>query len=352
MQLPADSSITGLARVNCDNPTARRLADALAEVWADAAVAAFEKPDGTWCMEAHFMQAPDEASLRDLVGTVAGAQAAHDLVIETVAARDWIAVSLAGLKPVAAGRFLVHGSHDRARLPGHRIGIEIEAALAFGTGHHGTTRGCLLALDGWLKRHGACTARLPSSRERTEWRGGVRGGGRHKHKGSEVLPPRPSQLTLRRPTLPANGREDRRHLRILDIGTGTGVLAIAAAKALQTRVVASDIDARAAAVASANARANAVGARIEVVHAGGLAAHRLRARGPYDLVFANILLAPLQRLAAPIAKVLAPNGRVILSGLLATQAPTAIAAYRAQGLVFEARIPLEEWVTLVLARRG
>jgi len=130
------------------------------------------------------------------------------------------------------------------------------------------------------------------------------------------------------------------------------VLAIAAAKALRTPVVASDIDPRAAAVARGNAHINAVGPLIEVVHAGGLAARRLRARGPYDLVLANILLAPLQRLAAPIAAVLAPNARVILSGLLAAQGPAAIAAYRAQGLVFEARIPLDEWVTLVLRRRG
>ena len=350
MQATSDSSVTSLARVDCDSATARRLADALAEVRPDAAVAAFEKPDGAWCMEAHFEQAPDEASLRDLVATVADAKAARDLVIETVAARDWVAASLAGLKPVAAGRFLVHGSHDRARIPGHRIGIEIEAALAFGTGHHGTTRGCLLALDAWLKRQGAYSARFPSPRERSEWRGGVRGGGRHKHGASVVPPPRPSQLTLRRPTLPANGREGK--VRILDIGTGTGVLAIAAAKALRTPVVASDIDPRAAAVARGNAHINAVGPLIEVVHAGGLAARRLRARGPYDLVLANILLAPLQRLAAPIAAVLAPNARVILSGLLAAQGPAAIAAYRAQGLVFEARIPLDEWVTLVLRRRG
>jgi len=308
MQSPPDSSVTCLARVNCDGPTARRLADALAEIHVDAAVAAFETPGGAWIVEAHFAEPPDAASLRDAVEATAGPQAAHDLVIETVTARDWVAASLAGLKPVAAGRFLVHGSHDRARIPGHRIGIEIEAALAFGTGHHGTTRGCLLALDGWLKGRGAQQAlSLPLPRKR--------------------------------------GRE-----KILDIGTGTGVLAIAAAKALRARVVASDIDVRAAAVARANARANAVGPLVEVVHAGGLAARRLRARGPYDLVLANILLAPLKRLAAPIAGVLAPDARVILSGLLAEQAPAAIAAYRAQGLVLQARIPLDEWITLVLRR--
>jgi ribosomal protein L11 methyltransferase len=318
MQSPPEPSVSSLARVDCDGATARRLADALADAYEEAGVAAFERPDGSWSVEAHFARAPDEAVLRDLVGAVAGAAGAQALVIETVAARDWVAASLAGLKPVAAGRFLVHGSHDRARIPGHRIGIEIEAALAFGTGHHGTTRGCLLALDGWLKRRGA-----------------------------RPLDPSPALALL----LPACGERERgRPARILDIGTGTGVLAIAAAKALRTPVVASDIDARAAAVARANARTNAVGPLVEVVHAPGLAARRLRARGPYDLVFANILLAPLKRLARPIAQVLAPGAHVILSGLLATQAPAAIAAYRAQGLMLKARIPLDEWVTLVLGR--
>jgi len=310
MRLRPDLPTSHAARLTCDGPTARRLADALAEACDEAAVAAFEGPGGGWSVEAHFAQAPDEAWLRDLVGAVAGAAAARDLVIETVAARDWVATSLAGLKPVPAGRFLVHGAHDRARVPTHRIGIEIEAALAFGTGHHGTTRGCLLALDGWLKRR------------RTR--------------------PAPS-LGLRRER---GGKE-----RILDIGTGTGVLAIAAAKALRTRVVASDIDRRAVAVARRNAQANGAGALVEMVAAAGLAARSVRKGGAYDLVLANILLAPLQRLAAPIALVLAPGAHVILSGLLAAQAPAAIAAYRAQGLALVARIRLDEWVTLVLRRR-
>jgi len=251
----------------------------------------------------------------------------------------------------------VHGSHDRAHIPGHRIGIEIEAALAFGTGHHGTTRGCLLALDAWLKRHGrsipceegtAPALLLPLQGEKVAMRGHLRGS---LHPTFFAASQRPSP----RPSPRKRGERERgrgARIRILDIGTGTGVLAIAAAKALRMRVVASDIDARAAAVARANARTNAVGPLVEVVHASGLAARRLRARGPYDLVLANILLAPLQRLAAPIAAVLAPNARVILSGLLVAQAPAAIAAYRAQGLVLEARIPFDEWVTLILARRG
>src|SRR5262249_28142028 len=160
MSSSPEPSVTVVVRLACDGPTARQLADALADAFdaGDAAVAAFERPDGGWSFEAHFAKAPDEATLRALVDAVAGEAAAQALVLETVAARDWVAASLAGLKPVAAGRFLVHGAHDRAYVPAHRIGIEIEAALAFGTGHHGTTRGCLLALDAWLKRrrHSAC----------------------------------------------------------------------------------------------------------------------------------------------------------------------------------------------------
>jgi len=316
MPSPPETSVTAVARLDCDGATARGLADAFAETFdqGEAAVAAFERPDGGWSFEAHFAVPPDAAALRALVGVVAGEAAAQALVLESVAARDWVAASLAGLKPVAAGRFLVHGAHDRAAVPPHRIGIEIEAALAFGTGHHGTTRGCLLALDAWLKRRHA--VRAPSPRK--------------------------------------SGERERRQRarRILDIGTGTGVLAIAAARALHARVLASDIDRRAVEVARTNARANAAGALVEVVHAGGLTARRLRARAPFDLVLANILLPPLRRLAAPIARMLAPGGHVILSGLLASQAPAAIAAYRMQGLELEASIPLDEWITLVLARRS
>jgi ribosomal protein L11 methyltransferase len=234
MSSSPESSVTVVAHLDCDRATARRLADALAETFdaVDAAVAAFERPDGGWSFEAHFGAPPDEAALRALVGTIAGDAAAQGLVLETVAARDWVVASLAGLKPVAAGRFLVHGAHDRAHVPAHRIGIEIEAALAFGTGHHGTTRGCLLALDAWLKR-----------------------------------------IRLRAPRY---GGQARGRVKVLDIGTGTGVLAIAAAKALRAQVIASDIDAGAVAVARANARANAAGALVEVVRAGAACASAAR----------------------------------------------------------------------------
>ena len=289
---------THLARVAADAALARRLGDALAERFAaDAAVAIFEIADGRWMVEVHFTAPPARAAIRRLVQAVGGGRAV--LTFATVAPRDWVKASLAGLAPVAAGRFLVHGAHDRAAVGPNRLSIEIEAGLAFGTGHHATTRGCLLALD-----------RLMSSR---------RARGRH---------------------------------AVLDLGTGSGVLAIAAARALRRRVVASDIDKLALAVARDNARINGAASLIELVHARGLAAHRLRERGPYELVFANILLAPLKIVAAPMARLLAPGARVVLSGLLVMHAAAALAAYAVHGLALERRIVLDGWATLVLRRRA
>jgi ribosomal protein L11 methyltransferase len=193
----------------------------------------------------------------------------------------------------------------------NRIGIEIEAALAFGTGHHGTTRGCLLALD-----------RLVKAR-------------RHKRHKSVA---------------PTSPRKPKRRTVVLDIGTGTGVLAIAAARALRRPVVASDIDARAVTIARANARINRVGAVVKVVHAAGVLTAPFRARAPYGLIFANILLDPLKALATPMARLVAPNGLLVLSGLLAAQAGAALASYRARGLALVRRVPLEGWATLILVR--
>jgi ribosomal protein L11 methyltransferase len=293
MNNPPDTS---LVRLVCDETTAKRLSDLLSESFADtaAAVAAFEGTDGQWNVEVHFEEPPDEAAVRALVRDAAGGDL--ELVFETVAAKDWVAASLAGLKPVTAGRFTVHGEHDRSVVVPNRIGIEIEAALAFGTGHHGTTRGCLLALDGLVK--------------------------------------------MNRPG------------RVLDVGTGTGVLAIAAAKALRCPVLASDIDAEAVRIARENARLNRTSPFVTCVHAAGLADSRFRARAPFDLILANILLAPLTRLARPMRRLVAPGAHVILSGLLARQENAALAAYQPHGFVLEKRIPLAEWVTLVLEARG
>jgi ribosomal protein L11 methyltransferase len=287
---------TFVARLATDEATARRITDVLAETYdpADAAAGASAEKDG-WSVSIHFRRPPNETAVRALVALAAGADAANALTFATVASVDWAVASLAGLAPVRAGRFVVHGRHDRARVARHAVGIEIEAALAFGTGHHGTTRGCLLALDRVLRT--------------------------------------------------------RRPRRVLDIGTGTGVLAIAAAKALRRRVLAGEIDPRAVKVARENARLNGVGSLLDVVRASGLSA-QLRAGAPFDLVLANILARPLQRLAAPLASCLAPQARVILSGLLPAHANSVLSAYGAQNLVLERRIVLDGWVSLVMVKPG
>jgi ribosomal protein L11 methyltransferase len=323
---------TRVARLAADQATARRLADVLAESLEDQdiATAAYEGADGRWGLSIHFPEPPNETAVRALIALAAGAKVANAVRFETVEAKDWVAASLQGLAPVEAGRFVVHGKHDRARVAVNRIGIEIEAALAFGTGHHGTTRGCLLALDGLVKRR----RKRPKVKMTPTPTLPLAGGGR-RH--------RESFLTLK-------GGGSRSGSKLLDIGTGTGVLAIAAARGLRRPVLASDIDPLAVTVARANAYLNKSGALVEVVHAGGLNARKFRARAPFDIVFANILLGPLMRMARPMTRLLAPGGRVVLSGLLASHASAALAAYRAQGLVLERRIVLEGWVTLMLRR--
>ena len=288
---------TYVARLTADEVNARRIVDALAESFepASAVCAAFAGPDGRWRVDIHFKKRPDEISLRALVALAAGPRHAAALAVERLVPRNWIKESLKGLKPVAAGRFVVHGSHDRARVPSNRIGIEIEAATAFGTGHHGTTHGCLLALD---------------------------------------------QL--------ARGKKPR---RILDLGAGSGVLAIAAVRAWHRRVLATDIDPVAVRAVRDNARNNAVGNLVEAARAAGLYAPQVAARAPFDLVLANILLAPLQRLAAPLSRHVTRGGQIVLSGLLTAHGNAAIAAYRAQNLTLKRRIVLDGWVTLIMERK-
>jgi ribosomal protein L11 methyltransferase len=329
MNEPFPSTI--LATVETDGRTAQRLADGLTEALdpGETAIAAFEAADRSWTVEIYFEHAPDEAAVRRLVADLAGDAAGQALVFSPVAARDWVAASLDGLTPVRAGRFFVHGAHHRARVPANRIGIEIEAALAFGTGHHGTTRGCLLALDRIAKMRRARPAPpLPARGERV----GVRG---RFHE--------PEHLRNSSAEPPCGG------WRVLDVGTGTGVLAIAAARALRGAVIAGDIDPVSVRLARENARLNRVPS-LAIIHARGLADRRFQNAAPYRLVFANILLGPLKGLAKPIAALTAPGAFVVLSGLLPSQANAALAAYRAHGLVLERRIPLEGWMTLVLRR--
>jgi ribosomal protein L11 methyltransferase len=276
--------------------TAKRVVDRLTESLDEgqAAVAAFEGPGGRWAIAMHFAEAPDQASIRGLVAAAAGGEVAENITFDIVAAKDWVKTTLDALVPVRAGRFIVHGGHDRARVPPNKLGIEIEAALAFGTGHHGTTRGCLLLLDHVLKAY--------------------------------------------------------RPRRVLDLGTGSGVLAIAAAKALQVSVLASDIDSLAARTARDNAALNGVRGRVQTVCATGFAAPQFSSRGPFDLVLANILANPLRQLATPMARHLAPSALVILSGLLPPQAQGVVAAYRARGLVLVQHLKVEGWSSLLMRK--
>ena len=277
---------------------ARRVVDLLDESFPEgqAAITAFEGAGGRWDIIVHFAEPPDEGAIRELVGLAAGDEVAQHISFDTVEAKDWVKATLADLVPVRAGRFVVHGQHDRAKVPANKLGIEIEAALAFGTGHHGTTRGCLLLLDEVLKAH------LPR--------------------------------------------------RVLDLGTGTGVLAIAAARALRMQVLASDIDPLAVRVARENARLNGVGDLVQAITATGFSAPEFLGRAPFDLVLANILANPLRQMATPMAQHLAPSALVILSGLLPQQAQSVVAAYRARGLVLRKHLQIEGWSSLLMQRVG
>jgi ribosomal protein L11 methyltransferase len=291
-----------MMRLVCDEQSARAIADLIVESFepAETAASAFEidaPHEGrgkAWMVEVYFGFPPDEDLLRELVTAAAGEEAAAALEFGRTPERDWVANALAGLSPVRAGRFLVHGAHDRARVRANDVAIEIEAALAFGTGHHGTTRGCLLHLERVLRR--------------------------------------------------------RRPRRMLDVGCGTGVLAIAAAKALRTPVTLGDIDPVAVAVARENAQANGVGPYLHPLVSRGVERREMRTGAPYDLVFANILAKPLRRLAPSLGALIARDGEAIVSGLLASDVPGVLAAWRAQGLFLAERIDLEGWASLRLSR--
>ena len=215
------------------------------------------------------------------------------ITCEKLADADWLAMALSGLPPVRAGRFFIHGVHDRGRAPVNSVNLRIEAGAAFGTGHHGTTVGCLLAYDQLLK--------------------------------------------------------SKRFGRVLDVGAGTGVLAIAAARTGTAKAVGTDIDRVSVRISKENAKVNQTNARF--VHAFGLSHRAVREHAPYDLVFANILARPLVFLAQDIKGALKPGGIAILSGLLRSQERLVRAAYLSRGFKLERRIHRDAWAALVL-RRG
>ena len=243
-----------------------------------------------WRIDAFPTTDDEKAALVELLNGHGGLR----VVVEKLADADWLAMALSGLPPVRAGRFFVYGAHDKGLAPPSAVNLRIEAGAAFGTGHHGTTVGCLIAFDELLKR------------ERFE--------------------------------------------RVLDVGCGTGVLAIAAARTGSRVAVGTDIDAPSVRIANENARLNMADARF--VHASGLNDRKVRGQGPYDLVFANILAPPLVALAQDIKEALKLGGVAILSGLLRTQERRVKAAYLSKGFVVKSRIHRDAWATLVLERRG
>ncbi len=243
-----------------------------------------------WRIDAFPTTAEEQAAL---VQTLAQFPALR-VATEKLADADWLAMALSGLPPVRAGRFFVYGAHDKGLVPLSAIALRIEAGAAFGTGHHGTTEGCLSAFDRLLKR--------------------------------------------------------RAFRRVLDVGCGTGVLGIAAARTGSAVVLGTDIDAPSVRIANENAALNRAKARF--VHASGLNAARIRKPAPYDLVFANILAPPLVALSQDIRLALKPGGIAILSGLLRTQERRVLAAYLSKGFQLEGRLHRDAWATLVLKRRA
>ena len=273
---------------------AEGLGQALEEALEPDGVGVFEMEDGSglWEVGAYFAEAPDGTGL----ALLAAAFGAKPFVLSEVPPTDWVAHVRRELQPVEAGRFFVYGSHDADRVPEGRVALLIEAAMAFGTGHHGTTQGCLRAFD-----------RLLSA--------GLEPGG------------------------------------VADIGAGTAVLAMAAAKVWpDAPVIASDIDQVAVEVAEANAAVNGLAGRIACVEAAGFDHAELAARAPFDVIFANILKGPLVDLAPDMAAHAAAGGVAILSGILTPQAEDVIAAYGAAGFALEHREIIGDWTTLTLRR--
>ncbi len=288
---------TCVMRIATTENTARKMTELLGEMLDpdETAVASFETQDGRhWFLEAYFTYEPDQEALRNLLRPMLGDDAMH-AQFSSLTPQDWVKASLEGLRPVRAGRFLVYGEHDTGVARPHEWAMRIDAALAFGTGHHGTTHGCLLALEAELKK--------------------------------------------------------KRPQSIIDVGTGTGILAFGAARALKMKIVAGDIDPVAVRVAQENARLNGLHPWLDFYVGAGLQHPKARSKR-FEIIIANILARPLCKLASSLAKALLPHGKVILSGLLVSDVPAVLSAYRMQGLYLVRKDVREGWATLVLARGG
>jgi ribosomal protein L11 methyltransferase len=282
-----------LTSASTSHDAAQHLAESFDEHFAiDALAVSVTETDETlnlWNVIAYFAEEAEAETARDVLHL-------EEALIAPLPDEDWVRRSLEGLAPVTAGRFFLHGAHDRASRRAGGLSLEIDAGTAFGTGHHGTTAGCLIALDEILKKQ------------------------------------KPS--------------------RVFDLGCGTGVLAIAAAKALGITVLATDIDAEAVRVTKLNAQLNGQGPRIAAHTAAGLHHPIIAGKAPYDLIFANILARPLVALSSGIARLLQPGGHVILSGLTIDQLRWIRATYVSRGLVPTRTIIRGNWVALVMKKTG
>ena len=256
-------------------------------------VGVFELEDGSglWEVGAYFSEKPDDISL----ALLAAVFQAEEFKISELPQIDWVSKVQRSLKPVVAGRFFVYGSHDSDKVPPDCEPLLIEASMAFGTGHHGTTEGCLLALE----------------------------------------------------QLITDGFKAK---NVIDVGCGTAVLAMAAARIFSANVIASDIDSVAHSVAKMNILANGLDRNIQCFEASGFAHEQIKTKNPFDLIFANILLAPLLAIATDISKYSLSGGYVVLSGILSEQAELVVNKYTGVGFSLSNQIEIGEWVTIIFRK--
>ena len=256
-------------------------------------VGVFELEDGSglWEVGAYFSEKPDDISL----ALLAAVFQAEEFKISELPQIDWVSKVQRSLKPVVAGRFFVYGSHDSDKVPPDCEPLLIEASMAFGTGHHGTTKGCLLALE----------------------------------------------------QLITDGFKAK---NVIDVGCGTAVLAMAAARIFSANVIASDIDSVAHNVAKMNILANGLDRNIQCFEASGFAHEQIKTKNPFDLIFANILLAPLLEIATDISKYSLSGGYVVLSGILSEQAELVVNKYTGVGFSLSNQIEIGEWVTIIFRK--